>query len=139
MDVRVTSVSDEASAEILRTATLSLEKLLSAKLSSKDYGGGIQQIMIVVVSVDSDPTENARFSAAHNKRGSYTSLRTGSRISYLSIACPIDPVVVISSGDKLAQMILAKTNDDMLAFSKAPKGFDLLGFSKDLTNALGKN
>lgn len=113
MKLRVTSITDSEVGKLINAITTALEDRLRPLLEPKQYGGGIEQLTIFFISVDSDPLENERYCSANNRSGRYKDMLTGKSVRYLGIAIPIDPQVVLSSSraalHKLAESKLLET------------------------------
>jgi len=93
----VTSVASDETAALLRDQTASVDALLNSVLGKWEFGDGIDQLSLVIVSVDDDPKENGKWVAPHNKLGSLSHPISGERIRFLSLAAPIPPSKLLSS------------------------------------------
>lgn len=85
MRFRVTSVTDEEVAALLRDVTVCLEDTLNNLLGDRDFGNSIDQLTLVVVSVYDDEAGNSKWLKAHNRLGSFKDFVTSERKRYLSI------------------------------------------------------
>ncbi|WP_137940421.1 hypothetical protein [Chitinivorax sp. B] len=124
--------------EALGNVTVRLQEALSPFFSNKEYGGEVDQFMLVVVAVDSDVEENKRSCKAYNRVASYKDMITGSKVKFLGIALPFDPIPLAEMSEReLANLICIalqeKMNNPEL---KIPKGFDYQLFKNDLQLAL---
>jgi hypothetical protein len=138
MQLRVTSVTGEDVAALFRDATVDLETALARHFAGRDYGGGIDQFVVVAVSVDSDAAENERFCGPYNKVGSYKSLVTGERVRYISFACALDPAAAIrmSEGQVAAAICKSLSNHLDNPPVRVPKQFDHVAFAGALRVAI---
>jgi hypothetical protein len=138
MKLRVTSITASEVGELINSVTTRLEDRLRPVLEPNDYGGGVEQFAIFFVSVDSDPIENERYCCANNRAGRYKDLLTGKMVSFVGIAVPIDPQLVLGSSREALPKLLADLLLDELespAYAM-PKKFDWQQLLADLRAAL---
>jgi hypothetical protein len=127
MKITANSVTNEEMTELYREPMLALEGRLQAVLGDNNYGGNVDSLAFMAISVFMDNVENEKFVSNFNKVGYFKSPLTGERMKYLSVAFAISPEDVPSkSGIELAQMFLAHLiaalrNGEF----KIPKGFDV--------------
>ncbi|MGI4877405.1 MAG: hypothetical protein ACRYG4_07955, partial [Janthinobacterium lividum] len=65
--------------------------MLVATLGDGDFGTGIDQFSIVIVSVSDDPSEDTRWLSDGNKLGAFKAWPEGRRQRYLSVAVWVEP------------------------------------------------
>jgi hypothetical protein len=138
MKLRVTSITAPEVGELINSVTTVLEDRLRPVVEPNDYGGGIAQFAVFFVSVDSDPIENERYCCANNRAGRYKDLLTSKMVSFVGIAVPVDPKVVLSSPrEVLPQLLEALLLDELASPAYAmPKKFDRQHLLADLRSAL---
>jgi len=135
---RFTSVATEQTSEVLAKASTRLEDWLNAAIGDADFGGGVDQFVLVAVSVDDDHEENLRFASAHDKSGRYTNPFTGERTSYVSKAVLLAPSAVIGKPPAAVLAALSASAVAALALrpSRLPKDFDYARCAKAVSMAL---
>jgi hypothetical protein len=138
MKLRVTSITASEVGELINSVTTGLEDRLRPVVEPKDYGGGVEQFAVFFVSVDSDPIENERYCAANNRAGRYKDLLTGKMVSFVGVAVPVDPQVVLSSPrEALPKQLEGLLLDELESPAYAmPKKFDRQHLLADLRSAL---
>lgn len=138
MKLRVTSITASEVGELINSVTTGLEDRLRPVVELKDYGGGVEQFAVFFVSVDSDPIENERFCCVNNRAGRYKDMLTGKMVSFVGIAVPVDPQVVLSSPrEALPQRLEGLLLDELESPAYAmPKKFDREHLLADLRAAL---
>lgn len=126
MRFRVTSVTDEEVAPLLRDVTVRLEDTLNNLLGDGDFGDSIDQLTLVVVSVDDDEAENSKWLKAHNRLGSYKDFVTSEPRKYLSIGVPVAPSQLLELGKQQGLSLVSKAFASKLAVRPArlPRGLD---------------
>jgi len=138
MKIRITSVTAPSVSEPIRNITTVFEARLRTALVEKDYGGGVEQFSVFYISVDSDPTENDQYCKMHNKYGKYKDILTKKMVSYVGIAIPIDPQLILKlsvekQSQLLAESLLKQLENPSYQF---PKKFDYLRLLVDLKSLL---
>jgi hypothetical protein len=93
----VTSVANDETASLLRDQTADLDALLNSVLGEWQFGDGIDQLTLVIVSVDDDPQENTRWAVPHNKLGAFTHHISGQRVRFLSLSALVPPNELLRS------------------------------------------
>ena len=123
---------------MISEVTTKLEDRLCPLFEQRDYGGGIQQLAVFFVSVDSDPIANERYCIANNRASRYKDLLTGEMVRFVGIAVPVDPALVLESArealPKLLEGLLLEELDDP-AYA-LPKKFDGKRLFADMKSAL---
>lgn len=122
----MTSVAASESGRRLNNATVRLEDWLNAALGDADFGGGVDQFVIVAVSVDDHAEENARWARAHDKTGRRRNTLTGEFVRFVSCAVLLPPGQVVSATQAGLLPYLCSAIVDRLATrpARVPKGFD---------------
>ena len=138
MKFRVTSVTDEESGALLRDATVAMEDWLNASLNDGKFGDGVDQFVVVVIAVDSDPEENLRWAKSHDKTGKYKNPFTGEGVRYISSAVVLPPSKVKELGEESILSFLCAATICRLASrpKRVPKGFDYERCAKAVSLAL---
>jgi hypothetical protein len=138
MKLRVTSITASEVGELINSVTTSLEDRLRPLLEQRDYGGGIQQLALFYVSVDSDPLENERYCCTNNRVGRYKDILTGNMVSFVGIAIPIDPKRVLNSPrEGLPKLLQGLLLEELEAPAYAlPRKFESQRLVADLKAAL---
>ena len=138
MKFRVTSVTDEESGALLRDATVAMEDWLNASLSDGNFGEEVDQFIVVVIAVDSDPEENSRWAKSHDKTGKYKNPFTGEGVRFISSAIVLPPSKVQELGQESILSFLCAATIRRLALrpKRVPKGFDYERCSKAVSLAL---
>lgn len=126
MRFRVTSVTDEKVSAVLRDITVRLEDTLNNLLSDGDFGEVIDQLTLVVVSVDDNEVENSKFIKGHHRSGSYKDFVTAQTKRYLSIGIPIPPSQLINVDEQKGLRTVSKLLCSQLAVRppRLPRGLD---------------
>jgi hypothetical protein len=121
----VTSVASEASAEALRTHSVALDALLNAAAGGTYLCGGIDQITLVLVSVDDEATQNAAWARKHDRLGSFIHPISGERLRYLSISAQVPPSRIVSATPEVALAHVCRALETALAVRprRLPRGF----------------
>lgn len=138
MKLRVTSITASKVGELINSVTTRLEDRLRPVVEPNDYGGGIDQLAVFVVSVDSDPLENERYCIANNRASLYKDLLTSKMVKFVGIAIPVDPDTVLVSRQAelmkhLEGLLLGELESPAYAM---PKKFDRQRLLADLKAAL---
>lgn len=135
MRIRFTSIVWEEVGEIVNTALVSLEGRVSGQLEKKDYGGGVESFLGVLVAVDKE--DNGRFAKPHNRVGYVTGLG-GERFKQISMAVEMLP------SDLMGKDVAEISGLFMAALSrqletppiKPPNRFDWSDFTQSLRTTL---
>jgi len=135
---RVTSVACEDVAAPLRETGSRLEGWLAATLADGDFGTGIDQFSIMIVSVSDDQSEDARWLSDGNKLGSFKTWPEGSRQRYLSVAVWVEPSKIAAAPLETQLSLVCAAIVDRLATRPArlPKGLDFVRLAKAVCVAL---
>lgn len=138
MKIRVTSITNSEVGELINNVTTRVEDQLRPAVELEDYGGGIEQLTVFFVSVDSDPIENERYCVANNRASTYRDMFSGKTVRFVGIAVPVDPQIVLSSSkEALARLMRDLLFDELTAPAYAmPKKFDRARLLADLKTAL---
>lgn len=138
MRFRVTSVACSEAGTALNDVTVRVEDWLNASLGDGDFGMEVDQITVVAISVDDDPSENSRWEKAHNKTGRFKHPITGERVSHISVAVAIPPAKVLACEptELLLLFCVAATNRLSVRPVRVPKGFDYARCSSAISKAL---
>jgi hypothetical protein len=138
MQFRVTSVAAEESAPALREATVKLERWLNASLHDGEFGEGLDQFSIVVISVEDDPSQNESWLKAQEKSGKAMQPFTGEPIRYLSVAVEVLPHEVRTKGPRELLVLVSARAKDRLATrpKRVPRGVDYARLSAAVGAAL---
>lgn len=126
MRFRVTSVTDEEVSTLLRDVTVRLEDILNSLLGDGDFGDAIDQLTLVVVSVDDDEVENSKWLKAHNRLGSYKDFVTSEPKKYLSLGVSIAPSQLLKLEEQQGLSLVSKEFTYKLGVRPArlPRGLD---------------
>jgi hypothetical protein len=138
MRFRVTSVAAEETAQPLRSVTVLLEDWLNASLGDGDFGVGIDQFVLVAISVDDVAEENERWAKAHDKTARLKHPFTGGVIRYISSAVLLPPsqVIALPEGSLLSYVSDAMANRVAFRPKRVPKGFDYARCAAAISKAL---
>lgn len=138
MQFRITSVTSEETGALLREVAVKVEDCLNASLSDGKFGEGVDQFIIVAISVDDEAEQNARWSGAHNKTGRFKNRFTGETIRYISSAVLLPSSSVISKAPHaLLSYLCAETIERLKSSPKrVPKGFDYVSCAMAVSKAL---
>jgi hypothetical protein len=134
----VTSVACEETADILRKLTAELELVLTENLRRDSFDDGIDQLTLVVVSVDDDSDENAAWATPHRKLGSFRHMLTGQRIRFLSLAAEISPRALseLAVEERLGYVAVALSSQFGARPKRLPRGFGFLRLATAVCTAL---
>jgi hypothetical protein len=138
MKLRITSVVAPEVRELVSSITIPLEDQLRPIIEARDYGGGIRQFVIFIVSVDADTIENERYCQANNRAGRYKDLSTEEMVKFVGLAVPVNPQLVLSSSKEellkeMKKLIFYELESPKY---KMPEKFDMNKFISDLRAAL---
>lgn len=138
MRFRVTSVAGTESGRLLNDATVRLEDWLNTSLSDGNFGNGVDQFVIVAVSVDDPAEENARWANPHDKTGRYKNKFTGESVRFISSAVLLPPSQVISKTQATLLPYFCRAIVERLGTppKRVPKGFDYARCSNAISVAL---
>ena len=138
MRFRVTSVASEGAGHLLNEATVRIEDWLNACLADGNFGDGVDQFMIVAVSVDDDDNENARWSQAHDTTGKRKNQFTGESVRFISSAVPLpySSVTSMAKADLLSHLCVGIIERLKVRPKRVPKGFDYSRCSAAVSKAL---
>ena len=138
MNFRVTSVACEETAAPMRAITAKLEDWLNAALGNADFGSGVDQFAIVIISVSDESSDNERYVKVHSKLGNYKSITGLSATSYLSVAVEVPPASVAEATFEglLAVASQAAIKQLSLRPKRLPRGYDYPRLSAAVTVAL---
>lgn len=138
MEVRWTCDTSPEVGSLLGRATIELQEALTPLFRERSYGGGVDQLVVMVVSVDSDPSENIKICERHNKVGSYKHPITSERVKYIGLALSFDPASIEGETDDQVRRLLCTALIGRLQEPglKIPKAFDYERFSDDVSSAL---
>jgi len=138
MKVRVTSIVWEEVGELVRSVGAAMERALTAPFQDLSFGGGIDQLFIIIVSMSSDVDENAKVCKGYNKVSRARHPVNGELIRSIGFAVPIDPdtLVTMTSRD-LAGMICTTVAEKLTRrYPRLPKDFDYGQFTLHLGKAI---
>ena len=107
MKLRFTCVTSSDVARLIGEVGVWLEDSLAQKFDSREFGGDIEQFVVVFVAVDSDADLNERFATSHDKGGKYKDFRTGEYVKFVGIAVRLDPESLVDFGLEQAKVSLA--------------------------------
>jgi hypothetical protein len=138
MNFRVASVTSEETAALLRAVTTHIEQVLTANLTGDSFGEGIDQLSLVVVSVDEDPAANEAWAKPHRKLGSYKHMITSDRVRVLSLAAAVSPSKLVSLPESKRRQFVAEllSNEFGARPKRLPRGFDFPGLATAVCSAL---
>ncbi|HYE71114.1 MAG TPA: hypothetical protein VD932_06295 [Aquabacterium sp.] len=133
MSITATEVGEQ-----VNSVAIALEDRLRPALASKNYGGGVEQFVVFIVSVDAHPLENERYCIANNRAGRYKDMMTGRMVSFVGIAVPVNPEAVRGSSSEgldrhLHDLLLKELGSPAYAM---PKAFDRQRLFEDVVLAL---
>lgn len=138
MKIRFTSVSSSEAAEICRNVAVALEDELMPIFAERTFGDGIDQFVVVMIVVDPDPKENAKFERKYHSVGRYKDMRTGDKVRFISIALPFNPddVVAMTESELRSSLVTALLQRLQSLDLKIPKQFDYPAFVEQLEQSL---
>ena len=121
----VTSVASDESAEALRVHTAALDALLNVAVRGVDFSSAIDQVTLVVVAVDDNPSENAAWAKQHDRLGAFTHPISNERIRYLSISAQVSPSRIASATPEAALAQISRALETALGMrpKRLPRGF----------------
>jgi hypothetical protein len=126
MRFRVTSITSEQSGDAIAAVTVTLEKWLNGALADGAFGGTLEQLTFVVVSVDDDVLENERWVKTHEKLATHHHPITGETTRYLSLAVQLAPSLVANSQYRILLAEVSQRAIERLSVrpKRVPRGFD---------------
>jgi len=142
MRFRVTSAAGSQEGAWLSDVTVNLEDQLNSELGTLEFGSGIGQFTMVVVSVYDEPEPNEEWCRAHRKLATAKNPLTGEVVRYLSVAVPVAPSAVLAAKDAaLLTALVAASAVTVLAERPArlPAGLDFARLSAAVTSALTRS
>lgn len=126
MRFRVTAVTCEETTGPLISASVKIEDWLNAALGDGNFGEGVDQFTLVIISVDESAEENSRWANSHNKIGQVIHPFTGEKIRTISSAGLLSPSLI--SGQDPAAVLSCVTEGIVGRLAshpkRIPKGFD---------------
>ncbi len=138
MRFHVTSITATEVAPCVRDVTVKLRELLNAAMSDGDFGGHLDQVTMVIVSVDDEPEQNERWAKSHRGLGRPKNPFTAETYTELSFAVTISPSKF--DGTNLEKALRVASSAFVQTILKrpkrVPKGFDYERFAKGLGAAL---
>jgi hypothetical protein len=138
MKVRITSISWRGVSDSVRSITTEMENTLSKLFKELSFGGGIDQLTMVIISASSDDAENNRLCKGYNKIGRLRNPVTKQAIKSIGLAIPINSEILEGiSRPELRKIMCASilnriANPDL----RIPKDFDYERFSQHLSAAI---
>lgn len=138
MKFRVTSVASGETGTLLCEATVKVEDWLNACLGDGNFGEGVDQFIIVAISVDDESEENIHWSKAHDKTGKYKNPFTGELARFISSAVLLPPSLVSrKTHSALLSYFCSGTIERLKSRPKrVPKGFDYMRCASAVSKAL---
>jgi hypothetical protein len=135
---QVTSITAEEVAPYVRDVTVKLREWLNASMSDGDFGGHLDQVTMVIVSVEDEPEQNERWAKSHRGLGRPKNPFTGETYTELSFAVAIPPSKFDGADlEKALRVASSAAIQTVLDRPKrVPKGFDYERFAKGLSAAL---
>lgn len=123
---RVTSVAAEETGALLRYSTVRIEDCLNEFLRNENFGEGVDQFILVFISVDDKANENSRWGKSHDKTGSYTNPSNGEKVRYISSAVLVPPESFVGKGPAALLSYVCSSAIARLVMrpKRVPKGFD---------------
>ena len=136
----VTSAACEETALVLRELASQVESLLRPFVGDQDFGGSIDQITFVLVSVDDNPVQNAAWAKANDKLGSYSHVASGDRVRYLSLAVQLPPQQLLATPSRKRPVLIREALAARLAARphRLPRGFRYQDFAAAVLPALAQ-
>lgn len=136
--IRFTSICSSEVALLCRNVTVALEDKLIPLFADRTFGEGIDQFVVVVIAVDADQEENAKFERKYNSVGRYKDIRTGENVRFMSIALPFNPdeVVAMTQSDLCSSLVAALLRRLKTPNLKIPKRFDYRTFVECIMESL---
>jgi len=106
MKVRVTSIAWAEVSELVRSVGVAIERALTAPFLDVSFGGDIDQLSIIIVSISSDVDENTKVCKGYDKVSRDRHPFSGELIKSIGFAVPIDPDILITMTSRdLIEMI----------------------------------
>ena len=139
MRYRVTSITDPEVGTGVAAVTTKLEDWLNAALSEGDFGPGLDQFTVFVVSTFDDVAQNERWASARDKLGRLKHPVSGQTLRYLSVGLSIPPARLLPADLKKGLSITCRTLREKLNARprRIPKGFQYERFAAAVSAALG--
>lgn len=138
MRFHVTSIVATEVAPCVRDATVKLQEWLNAAMSAGDFGGHLDQVTMVIVSVEDEPAQNERWAKSHRGLGRPKNPFTGETYTELSFAVAIPPSKFDGANMEKALRVdsSAFMQSSLERPKRVPKGFDYERFATGLGAAL---
>ena len=139
MKMTFTGVTSSEVSDLISNVAVAFENKLKPIFVNTTYGGGVDNFVVVIVSVSSNISENEKFCKSHNRVGTDSHPVTGEKIRYVSVALPFDPELIESrTGDQVREdvCVALKNRLNNIGLKRIPKEFDFLKFSEDLQASL---
>lgn len=123
----------------MNSAAVQLEDWLNAALSDGEFGPGLDQLTLFVVSVDDEAEENDRWAEPRNRFGGVTHPTTGVRIRDLSLAVSIPPaeLLALDFGQAMRTISAALQRKVLERPRRVPEGFEYERWAKATAAVLG--
>ncbi len=126
MKFRITSVADESCGAKINDVTVKLEDWLNAAVADADFGGSLDQFMIVVIAVDDDLECNSRYAKPWNKLSNFVNPLSGQKIKSLCVSVEILPsyAAEVTFVELLRHIAQATQRRISIRPKRVPSGFD---------------
>jgi hypothetical protein len=140
MKVRVTSIAWTGAAELVRPVGVAMQTALTVPLQELSFGAGIEQLLIIVISVSSDADENARVCRGYNKVSKHRHPFSGEQVRSIGFAVPIDPdILATMTARSLTEMICSTIVDNLAQpYPRLPRDLDYALFARHLREAIAE-
>jgi hypothetical protein len=135
---RVTSVTSAEVGELVSEVTVKLEDWLNASLADGEFGEGLDQFTLFVVSAFDEPEANERWAEVRNKLGSFRSPASGELVRSMSMAVAIPPADMMALSLEGAMQLVSVMLRAKLAVrpKRVPKNFEYERCAAALSAAL---
>lgn len=139
MRYRATSIAASEVGLLVGSVTVQLEDWLNAALPDGEFGPGLDQLTMFVVSVYDEAVENERWAEPRNRLGGFTDPITGKKCRNLSLAVSIAPAELLALDFEPAMRTIgAALQRKVLERPKrVPKGFEYERWARAASAVLG--
>lgn len=137
MKIRITAVSSEAIGARLGEITISMQDSLAPRFMDLN-NGVVDELMVVVVAVDSNPKENEKFAKGFNKFATVKNPFTGEKRGVLSVSLSYDPQRLSDMDDEEMRSEIVRSLIEQLKHpdAKRPKKSDYDTFAADIISEI---
>jgi hypothetical protein len=137
MKIRVTFIADPSISKVIGKTLIYLENALNQALKDSDYGSGVKQVTFFYVSVFSNTSDNIEYCKKYNQTGKFKDIESGKMVSYIGIAIPISPEIILSDEiSNVPEFLIGALEANLENPTyELPKKFDQKKFFLDIKSA----